>query len=122
MQQTVRLEELGDVVILNADINQVSSPYKDLNNLPDEVISSLKKNLNAPNGLLGDTVARAFLKALVQLIGNYREALQFRDGDRRISFDEEKFVARRPQQLQPFLEKMLELQLFRQVRLCKRYV
>ena len=50
----------------------------------------------------------------MQLIGNYREALQFRDEDRRISFNEEKFLAQRPNHFQSFVKNMLELQIFTQ--------
>ncbi|RXG59352.1 DENN domain-containing protein 1A [Armadillidium vulgare] len=110
----VRQEELGDVVILNADTNEVDTPFADLQNIPEEVVSSLKKNLSPANNLIGDSVARAFLRAVVQLIGNYREALQFRESDRKITFNREKFVTQRPPHFQPFVRKMLELQIFSQ--------
>ncbi|KAB7505817.1 DENN domain-containing protein 1A [Armadillidium nasatum] len=112
----VRQEELGDVVILNADTNEVDTPFADLQNIPEEVVSSLKKNLSPANNLIGDSVARAFLRAVVQLIGNYREALQFRESDRKITFNREKFVTQRPPHFQPFVRKMLELQIFSQVK------
>lgn len=107
---------MGDVVILNADTNEVDTPFADLQNIPEEVVSSLKKNLSPANNLIGDSVARAFLRAVVQLIGNYREALQFRESDRKITFNREKFVTQRPPHFQPFVRKMLELQIFSQVK------
>ena len=64
-------------MILNADTNEVDTPHADLESLPEEVLSTLKKSLSSQD-LLGDAVARAFMKALVALIGNYREALVFR--------------------------------------------
>ena len=63
---------------------------------------------------MGDGVARSFLRALVVLIGGYREALQFRSGEE-ITFNDESFVASRPQTLRPFLSSMLHLQIFQQV-------
>ncbi|XP_068203446.1 uncharacterized protein [Palaemon carinicauda] len=110
----VQMEDIGEAVILDADNNLVKTPFSDLETLPDEVIISLRRSLKNPNNMLGDHVARAFLRALVQIIGNYKEALQFREEDSKITFNREKFVNIRPNTFQPFVEKMLELQIFRQ--------
>ncbi|XP_076316421.1 DENN domain-containing protein 1A-like [Tachypleus tridentatus] len=104
--------ELGDVVLLDADANKISTPFDDLQTLPSEIITSLKKNLKNPNAMLGDGVARAFLRAMVQLIGGYRVALKLQLGEK-ISFDPQKFIQSRPS-MQTFLEKILNLQLFQQ--------
>lgn len=77
-------------------------------------ITSLKKQLRNKSALLGDGVSRAFLRALVQLIGGYRDALRFQPGEK-VTFDQEKFIETRPLSLQPFLREMLNLQIFRQV-------
>lgn len=77
-------------------------------------IASLKKQLRNRSALLGDGVSRAFLRALVQLIGGYRDALRFQPGEK-VTFDQEKFIETRPISLQPFLREMLNLQIFRQV-------
>jgi len=63
--------------------------------------------------MLGDGVARSFLRALVTLIGGYRDALRFTPGQK-ITFNYEAFVSTRPPSIQTFLEKMLQLQIFRQ--------
>ncbi|KAK8741642.1 hypothetical protein OTU49_002317 [Cherax quadricarinatus] len=110
----VQMDDVGEAVILDADNNIVKTPFNDIDTLPDEVVMNLKRNLKASNNMLGDSVARAFLRALVQLIGNYKEALQFREEDSKITFNREKFVAIRPPNFQPFVEKMLELQIFQQ--------
>ncbi|XP_042242654.1 DENN domain-containing protein 1A-like isoform X6 [Homarus americanus] len=110
----VQMDDVGEAVILDADNNTVKTPFNDVDTLPDEVVINLKRNLKSSNNMLGDSVARAFLRALVQLIGNYKEALQFREEDSRITFNREKFVAIRPPNFQPFVEKMLELQIFQQ--------
>ncbi|KAJ8922376.1 hypothetical protein NQ315_004319 [Exocentrus adspersus] len=107
----VHRNEIGDVVILDADANTVETPFDDLNSLPQEVIVSLKKQLR--NKSLGDGVSRAFLRALVQLIGGYRDALRFQSGQE-VTFDSEKFIETRPVSLQPFLREMLNLQTFQQ--------
>lgn len=109
----VQRHEIGDVVILDADTNKVETPFDDLNNLPQEVITSLKKQLRNKSALLGDGVSRAFLRALVQLIGGYRDALKFEPGQK-IVFDQEKFIETRPIAVQPFLREMLHLQIFQQ--------
>lgn len=110
------MDDIGEAVILDADNNTVKTPFDDAETLPDEVLINLKRNLKSSNNMLGDSVARAFLRALVQLIGNYKEALQFREEDKIITFNKEKFVSIRPPNFQPFAEKMLDLQIFQQVR------
>lgn len=64
--------------------------------------------------LLGDGVSRAFLRALVQLIGGYRDALKFQLGQK-VTFDEQSFIESRSVSSQPFLRQMLHLQIFQQV-------
>ena len=54
------------------------SPFDDLAALPSDVASNLKRSLNRPKDLVGESIARAFLQALVHLIGGYREALKHR--------------------------------------------
>ena len=113
MRRVRHTTELGEVVILDADNNRVDTPFADLESLPSEVVSNLKKSLKSPGQMLGDSVARAFLQALVHLIGGYRDGLKYRSGDK-ITFNEEAFVRSRSSSIQPFLEKMLQLQIFRQ--------
>jgi hypothetical protein len=74
----VKQHELGDAVILDADEQIVRSPFADLESLPNEVASNLKRALNKPKDLVGDSIPRAFLQALVHLIGGYRDALKHR--------------------------------------------
>lgn len=109
----VKHHELGDVVILDADNNRVKTPFNDLGMLPTEIVSSLKRNLKNPHLMLGDGVARAFMRALVHLIGGYRDALQLNPGEK-IKFQADAFIQSRPSSIQPFLEKMLQLQIFQQ--------
>ena len=113
IMKRTRRSELGDVVILDADNNRIETPFDDLESLPSEVVSNLKKCLKSPANLLGESVARAFLQALVHLIGGYRDALKHRQGEK-ITFSEDDFVLSRSSSVQPFLVKMLELQIFRQ--------
>lgn len=77
-------------------------------------VTSLKKALRNRPALLGDGVSRAFLRSLVQLTAGYREALTLQQGER-ITFNQNAFVENRPSSMQPFLRKMLELQIFQQV-------
>jgi len=113
LMKRIRRAELGEVVILDADNNKVETPFDDLDSIPTEVLSNLRRSLKPGTGLLGDSVARAFLQALVHLIGGYRDALKYRQGEK-ITFSEDAFVMSRSASLQPFLEQMLQLQLFRQ--------
>lgn len=84
-------------------------------------MTNLKKALRNRSTLLGDGVSRAFLRALVQLTAGYREALTLQQGER-ITFNENAFVESRPSSMQPFLRKMLELQIFQQVSHLRLYV
>ena len=78
-------ETLGQVVRVDADSNTVTTPYpEDLTSMPEDVVSLLKKNLAAEK-VQGDGLARAFLRALAQLMGHYQDA--FRDDGH--SFDQD---------------------------------
>ncbi|XP_033611221.1 DENN domain-containing protein 1B isoform X2 [Cryptotermes secundus] len=111
--QRVRKADLGDVVVLDADSNKVETPFQDLESLPLDVVTSLRRQLRNRAALLGDGVSRAFLRALVQLIGGYRDALKFHQGQK-ITFSPDAFIESRPSSMQPFLRKMLQLQIFQQ--------
>ena len=73
----------------------------------------MRRRLKTPGHMIGDGVARVFLRALVQLIGDYRDALRFRQGEQS-TFCSEALVQSRPPALRPFLESMLQLQIFQQ--------
>lgn len=114
----IRISELGDAVIVNVDNNVVTSQYDDLSTLPEDVVSSLKRHLKQLDKghsgcFTGDSVPRAFLKAMVALIGGYRDGLRFRPGEL-ITFDPEAFVISRPPSMQSFLRNILQLQTFQQ--------
>ncbi|KZC14460.1 DENN domain-containing protein 1A, partial [Dufourea novaeangliae] len=111
--QRVRKSDLGEVVILDADNNTIETPFQDLESLPQDVVTNLKKALRNRAALLGDGVSRAFLRALVQLTAGYRDALTLEQGQS-ITFNQNAFVESRPSSMQPFLRKMLELQIFQQ--------
>lgn len=110
--------EVGDAVIVDADKNEVITEHEDLEALPEDVSSYLKRHLKTEkvkNSMVesGDAISRAFLQALVRLIGGYRDALKFHSAP--ITFDRESFVqSRSSQSMQAFLENMLQLQIFQQ--------
>lgn len=106
-------EELGEVVILNCDNKFLETPFDDVKNMPAELVSQLKKQLTNQNDHMGDRVSKIFLRVLVQLIGGYRDAIQFSQGEP-LTWNREKFIESRPSHLQPFLRNMLELQIFQQ--------
>uniref|UniRef100_A0A182Q780 UDENN domain-containing protein n=1 Tax=Anopheles farauti TaxID=69004 RepID=A0A182Q780_9DIPT len=109
--ETLRREEIGDVVILNCDKRTLETPFDDVKSMPQELVSSLKKQLANQADHRGDRVSKIFLGILVQLIGGYRDAVKFND---KITFDPETFIESRPSHLRPFLDKMLDLQIFQQ--------
>lgn len=108
----LKLSDLGELVVLQADDSVVQTPHDDVKNLPPGIANSIRNELKGQVAL-GDSMSRAFLRALVMLIGGYREALEFNDGEK-ITFNHDRFIATRSISFQPFLKKMLELQMFRQ--------
>ncbi|KAJ8737840.1 hypothetical protein PYW08_000435 [Mythimna loreyi] len=111
VMESVRMSEIGDVVILDVDANELKTPFNDLEGLPSDLVASLKKALSDKNAL-GDAVSRAFLRALVSLIGGYRDAIKIENGQL-ITFNPEAFIRTR-KNMQPFLTKILQSQIFRQ--------
>ncbi|XP_055642191.1 DENN domain-containing protein 1A isoform X2 [Toxorhynchites rutilus septentrionalis] len=109
--ETLRREEIGEVVILNCDKRTLETPFEDVKNMPPELVASLKKHLANSAEHRGDRVSKIFLGILVQLIGGYRDAVKFND---KITFDPETFIDTRPSHLRPFLTNMLQLQIFQQ--------
>lgn len=112
LEPMYRKLKVDDVVLLMADDDVIHTPFDDVKNLPSGVVSRIKNDLKN-QVVLGDSLSRAFLRALVMIIGGYREALEFNDGEK-ITFNHDRFVATRPSSFQPFLKKILELQMFRQ--------
>ncbi|XP_020814557.1 uncharacterized protein LOC110188959 isoform X1 [Drosophila serrata] len=110
--ETVTNDELGEVVILDCDTKIFKSPFNDVHNLPTEIVSQLKKHLNHTQDHIGDRISKIFLNALVQLIGGYRDAVEYHENCK--TFNNEKFIESRPAHLRPFLAKMMELQIFAQ--------
>ncbi|KAM6962534.1 DENN domain-containing protein 1B [Aplochiton taeniatus] len=104
---------LEDVVILNVDTNTLETPSDDLQNLPSDVVSSLKSKLKKQSTATGSGVARAFLRAQATLFGTYRDALRYKPGEP-ITFCEESFIAPRSSTMRNFLEMAVNLQLFKQ--------
>ncbi|KAL4635049.1 DENN domain-containing protein 1B isoform X1 [Arapaima gigas] len=113
LMERVKSRFLEDVVILNVDTNTLESPTDDLQNLPSDVVSSLKSKLKKQSTATGSGVARAFLRAQAVLFGSYRDALRYRPGEP-ITFCEESFVAHRSSAMRSFLEMAVNLQLFKQ--------
>uniref|UniRef100_A0A3B3T744 DENN domain containing 1B n=1 Tax=Paramormyrops kingsleyae TaxID=1676925 RepID=A0A3B3T744_9TELE len=111
--ERVKSRSLEDVVILNVDTNMLESPTDDLQNLPSDVISTLKSKLKKQSTATGSGVARAFLRAQAALFGSYRDALRYKPGEP-ITFCEESFVAHRSSTMRCFLEMAVNLQLFKQ--------
>ncbi|XP_053380942.1 DENN domain-containing protein 1B-like isoform X2 [Mercenaria mercenaria] len=118
LMQKVKTAELGDAVVVDADKNTVSTEFDDLHDLPDEMSSYLKRHLkgdkvkNSMQGT-GDIISKTFMMSLVKLIGGYRDALMFHEGET-ITFNPQAFVQSRPLSMQPFLENMLHMQIFQQ--------
>ncbi|KAI9556760.1 hypothetical protein GHT06_016551 [Daphnia sinensis] len=111
--ERVRKSELGELVVLDVDTNHIETPFDDLDRLPPDIVNGMRRRLKTPGNMMGDGVARVFLRALVQLIGGYRDALRFRQGEQ-ITFCQDALVQSRPLALRPFLESMLQLQIFQQ--------
>jgi hypothetical protein len=52
---SVRREEIGDVVIINCDTNAVENPFNDVLEMPHDIVNGLKKQLtNTSTDLRGE--------------------------------------------------------------------
>lgn len=110
----MRREEIGEAVIFDCDRKTLETPFDDVKNMPHDIVSFLKKQLSASHSeLQGDKLSKIFLNALVQLIGNYRDAFKYNDA-KKVRFDEETFINSQPHQFKPFMKNMLQLQIFQQ--------
>ena len=114
--QKVRNMPLSEVVIFDADQNDMYMLPEDLEIFPSRTSSRLKKKLRHIDRALEDYVARQFLNSLADLIGGYREALKFLETDKgeKIVFDDQLFLNSRTGNVRVFLEHILNLQSFRQ--------
>uniref|UniRef100_A0A6I8NAK5 DENN domain containing 1B n=1 Tax=Ornithorhynchus anatinus TaxID=9258 RepID=A0A6I8NAK5_ORNAN len=113
LMERVKNKSLEDVVVLNVDTNTLETPFNDLDDLPSEVVSTLKSKLKKQSTATGDGVARAFLRAQAALFGSYRDALRYKPGEP-ITFCEDSFVKHRSSPTKQFLETAVNLQLFKQ--------
>lgn len=109
----VRREEIGDVVVINCDTNVILTPFKDVQELPQDILSLLKKNLTgSTNDLRGERIPRLFLNCLVLIIGGYRDAIKYTE--KGLKFSNEMFIESQLPQYKPFVQKIVELQVFQQ--------
>ena len=74
---TLNLNDLGDVVIVNIDERTLESHYDDLNCFPKYLTRSMKKGIQQSSQLVGDHLARVFLRAMAFSIGLNKKNLFF---------------------------------------------
>ncbi|KAG9472446.1 hypothetical protein GDO78_019401 [Eleutherodactylus coqui] len=113
LMERVNTEALEDVVVFDMDTNNLETPFQDLDNLPQHVVSLLKLRLTKQSALMGDGVSRAFLGAQALLFGSYREALICIPGEP-LSFCQDTFVNHKCSSVRTFLQNAVHLQLFTQ--------
>lgn len=110
----INKDDLGDVLILNADDNTIHSSFHDLNKLPQTVVAKLKKNLEKGKSICfgGDLIPRAFLRCIASIFGGYRMAFKTERG--KIVFDGDAFIKTKPVAFESFMRTALQLQIFQQ--------
>ncbi|XP_040271044.1 DENN domain-containing protein 1C isoform X1 [Bufo bufo] len=113
LTEQVNLGVLEDVVVFNMDTNNLETPFQDLDNLPQHVVSLLKLRLTKQSTLMGDGVSHAFLGAQALLFGSYRDALICTPGEP-ISFCQDTFLNNKCSSMRTFLQDAVHLQLFTQ--------
>ena len=72
---------LSEVVIFDADTNEIIMLEEDLTVFPAKLTSKLKRKLRHLERASGDYVSRQFLNALADIMGGYRDALKFMEKD-----------------------------------------
>lgn len=110
---TVRREEIGDVVIIDCDKNNIESPFNDIADMPHDIVSYLKKQLTNPSAdLRGNKIPKIFLSSLVQIIGGYRDAIKYTES--KLKFDNDVFIESQSPSNRAFVQKIVQLQIFQQ--------
>ena len=93
IMRQVRNMPINDAVILDVDQNELETPYTDdLLKMPAHIMSQLRHVLKKESSAYGDTVTKALLNSMVAMFGGYRTALKIREGESKVSFDEERCV------------------------------
>ncbi|CRL06710.1 CLUMA_CG019544, isoform A [Clunio marinus] len=110
---TVRREEIGDVVIIDCDRNCIESPHNDIAEMPQDIVAYLKKQLTNPSAdLRGNRIPKIFLSSLVQIIGGYRDAIKYTEN--KLKFDNDVFIDSQSPSNKSFVQKIVQLQIFQQ--------
>ncbi|XP_069804220.1 DENN domain-containing protein 1C isoform X2 [Dendropsophus ebraccatus] len=113
LMEQVNSGVLEDAVVFDMDTNNLETPFQDLDNLPQHVVSLLKLRLTKQSALMGDGVSHAFLGAQALLFGSYREALICNPGEP-ITFCQDTFLNHKCSSMRTFLQNAVHLQLFNQ--------
>ncbi|CAF1568620.1 unnamed protein product [Rotaria magnacalcarata] len=87
---TLKMDELGDVVIVKIDERKIESQYDDLSLFPKYLIRSMKKGIQQSSQLAGDHLARVFLRAMAFTVGNYANGFDIKND--KLDFDRERYL------------------------------
>uniref|UniRef100_A0A1I7U0V6 UDENN domain-containing protein n=1 Tax=Caenorhabditis tropicalis TaxID=1561998 RepID=A0A1I7U0V6_9PELO len=101
----IRLQDLGDVVIVDIDEKTLTSPYDDVAAMPSEVVNYLKAQLRSQSAM-DDTFAKNFLRAMVLLFGDYASGFVGETHDTLV-FSKERFVSQQRPSYQAYLDSLL---------------
>ena len=122
--------ELGDAVIVNIDERTIDSAYDDLALFPKDLVRSMKKGIQQSSQLIGDHLARVFLRTMAFILG-LSDACPFsltlfRSGkypggfitkNDKLDFDRDAFLQQYLQSpLWIFMSSVVNTQMFEQVR------
>ena len=66
-------QELEDVTIVNIDRRTLESPHNDLNLFPKDLLRSMKKGIEQSSQIIGDHLARVFLRSMAFLVGAFEK-------------------------------------------------
>ena len=100
-------------MIVDCDKNSIESPFNDIADMPNDIVSYLKKQLTNPSAdLRGNRIPKIFLSSLVQIIGGYRDAIKYTES--RLKFDNDVFIESQPPSNRLFVQKIVQLQIFQQ--------
>lgn len=103
----------SNVVVINADTNQVDSPFQDLLDLPNDIIAFFKTNLKAVEEIGVDGLAKVFMYVFIKLLGHVENSLAIHDNQ--ICFDKDLFLLLAKNCHRSFLKtKLCETQMFQE--------
>ncbi|CAI4233218.1 unnamed protein product, partial [Auanema sp. JU1783] len=89
--QNMKMEELGEIVVIDLDERSFQSPFDDTALLPNDLVIQLKNSLSKTNNM-GNSHIKAFLRVNEILFSGYKTGFTKDEHENKISWDRQKWL------------------------------